>query len=533
MNTSMIVNFFRAAIPVISLDSPAPEEQSVLEKICSDVADHPKIKAPVMAWTLADGMRSVTYHAESGISYAEVKGSNNPNHDPILSALSFIEQHQQSGIFVLIDLHPYLGSDPHRLDLAIMRKLKSLCFSLKATKKRIILLGQGITLCSDLSGLIYEQKVELPTSTEIRESFNFCFDDLKNLKFTVALDDEAVDRLVRSAQGLTFEEYWNGLRLATIANNGRLDITASDRIYQLKVEKLLKLNLELSPPPPVEIGGLAPLKTWIAQRTKLFNAAMTRTEIPSPKGLLLVGLPGTGKSLVAKTIGSWWNVPILKLDIGSLMNSLVGESEANMRHLLSTAEAVAPCILLLDEIDKAFASAGSGSVSTDSGVMMRMFGTFLTWMADKVAPVFVVATANDISALPPELSRKGRFDEIFFVDLPNVAERAEILKLHLAKYSAQLQNPEIESLAIASPEFSGAELEAAVTEAAIKAFDSERYPEIMASDVREAIANTVPLAQSYFNKVQALREWAATSARRASEVEEVNRGSRRVSMINN
>lgn len=533
MNTLKIVNLFRAAIPVISLDSPSVEEQSVIEKICDRIGDHDKIKSPVYVWTLADGMQSVQFDPDSGISYSEVSGYNSDRSDPILYALDFIEEHKERGIFVLIDLHPYLGSDLHRLDLAVVRKLKSLCFRLKSTYKRIILLGQGIKLVDDLSGLVHELSAELPNAQEIRDSLSKCFEDLTASGFSVEFSALDTDRLVRSAQGLTFEELWDGLRLATITNNGRLDVNATSEIYQLKVDKLLKLNLELSPPPTVEIGGLEPLKAWVTKRTKLFNATLIDSEIPNPKGLLLVGLPGTGKSLIGKTLGHLWNVPILKLDIGSLMNSLVGESEANIRQLLKTAEAVAPCVLLLDEIEKAF--SGSTGTSTDSGVSQRMFGTFLSWMSDKTAPVFVVATANDISALPPELTRKGRFDEIFFVDLPNVTERAEILKLHLNKYSVQLSEQDVKTLAIASPEFSGAELEAAVSEAAIKAFDEDRYPQIKGLDVAEAIAQTVPLAKTYQSKVEALRQWAASSARRASAVEETfaaTKGSRKVKMSN-
>ncbi len=533
MDSQKIVNLFRASIPVIALDSPSVEEQSILEKICQEIATNKKIASSVYCWNLADEMMEVKYNPESGISYSEIT-EYNPNHqDPIMFALDFIEQYNNKGVFVLVDLQSYIGADHLRTDLAIIRKLKSLCFKLKATYKRIILLGQGIKLADDLTGLIYSLSAELPNEEEIRKFLEQCFSDLNN-NFAIELNPEDIDRLVRSAQGLTLEEIWNGLRLATISN-GKLDKVASQNIYDLKVEKLLKLKLEISPAPNIPIGGLQPLKEWINKRTKLFNAAIKHPEIPNPKGLLLVGLPGTGKSLVAKTIGGLWNVPILKLDIGSLMNSLVGESEANMRQLLKTAEAVAPCVLLLDEIEKAF--AGSTGASTDSGVSQRMFGTFLTWMSDKKTSVFVVATANDISALPPELSRKGRFDEVFFIDLPSITERSEILKLHLGKYSAtKISESEIQSLAIKTEGFSGAEISSCVSEAAIKAFDEDRYPFLENQDVLEAISVTVPLSKTYSSKVESLRQWASTSARRASELEQqvkTSKGSRKVSMISN
>ena len=527
MNVQKIVNLFKASIPVVALDAPAVEERSTLEKIV-DIGS--QIKSPVYVWNLAEGMRQTNCYPESGLSYAPMNGYNNGGQDPILYAVDFIQQHRDKALFVLVDIHPYLGADSTRLDLMLIRKLKSLTFDLKSSFKRVILLGQGMKLASDLSDLVYHLSADLPKPEEIRSSLNLSFEDLtRNKDFNVALTNENIERLIRSAQGLTLEELWDGLRLATLQGGGTLNGAACEVIYHLKVEKLLKLHLELSQPPNVEIGGLQPLKQWITKRTKLFNASIVESELPKPKGLLLVGPPGTGKSLVAKTIGHLWNVPILKLDLGNLMSSFVGDSEANMRRLLKTAEAVAPCVLLIDEIEKAF--AGSTGASTDSGVAQRMFGAFLTWMADKTAPVFVVATANDISNLPPELSRKGRFDEIFFVDLPSISERKEILKLHLSKYPVAISEMELERLAIASEQFSGAELEAAVSEAAIRAFDEERYPEIDLDDISLAISQTVPLAKSYQQKIEALRQWAST-ARRASLSEPEKRvNNRRASMF--
>jgi SpoVK/Ycf46/Vps4 family AAA+-type ATPase len=382
--------------------------------------------------------------------------------------------------------------------------------------------------------LIHELSNDLPNQSIIHSVITECFDDLMSNGYEINLDlnTSEGEKLVRSSQGLTIEEIRDAIRLSAVADGG-ITINCYQRVSQLKINKLRKLQVEFSEPPDVSVGGLDNLKQWINQRSKLFSQQLSNSKLPSPKGIMLVGVPGTGKSLVAKTIGQMWSIPILKLDMGNIYNSLVGESEKNMRVRLKTAEAIAPCILWMDEIEKGLAGSSGGN---DSGVSQRVFGQFLTWMSDHKAPVFVVATANDISSLPPELSRKGRFDEVFFVDLPNQNERSEILALHLNRHDVILTDQELEALAQLAENFSGAELAGIVDDSAIACFDDDRYPNINYQDIEKAIKATVPLAIREKEKIAGLKAWAFSSARLASvqvisQKKTRSKGSKQVQML--
>jgi len=257
------------------------------------------------------------------------------------------------------------------------------------------------------------------------------------------------------------------------------------------------------------------LKEWLSKRALAFSDRARQFGLPEPKGLLLLGVQGAGKSLIAKAISSQWRLPLLRLDLGSLFSGLVGSSEQNMRTALQLAESVSPCLLWLDELEKGLAGAASSHLS-DAGTTARVFGSFLTWMQEKTAPVFVVATANDISILPPEALRKGRFDEIFFIDLPNHNERRDIFFIHITKRGRDPQKFDLDLLARLSENFSGAEIEQAVISALYDAFEDNRN--LTDEDIATAIKNTIPLAQTMENQVSALRGWARTHARPASPV---------------
>jgi SpoVK/Ycf46/Vps4 family AAA+-type ATPase len=281
-----------------------------------------------------------------------------------------------------------------------------------------------------------------------------------------------------------------------------------------------------------DIGGLQNLKNWLVKRSDSWSEKAGKYNLPSPRGILLTGLPGCGKSLTAKTISTYWNLPLLRLDMGSLYNSLVGSSERNMRGIIQTAEAMAPCVLWVDEIEKAFSGIGS---TGDSGVSTRMFGTFLTWMQEKKKFVFVAATANNIHSLPPELMRKGRFDEIFFVDLPTRTERKIILNIHLKK---RLKHPEvigklvmdepfIERLTDRTEGFTGAEIEQVVISALFEAFAENRG--VTEDDFKFAVDSTVPLVVTQAEQIDGIRAWANLRAVSATSKEHKNRGEEVVS----
>jgi SpoVK/Ycf46/Vps4 family AAA+-type ATPase len=265
-----------------------------------------------------------------------------------------------------------------------------------------------------------------------------------------------------------------------------------------------------------EIGGIATLKRWLAQREKAFTEDARKFGLPVPKGLLLVGVQGCGKSLTAKAVASQWKLPLLRFDIGKVFSGLVGSSEENIRKAIKLAESVAPCILWIDEIEKGFSGSSSSNFS-DAGTAARVFGTFLTWMQEKEKSVFVMATANDITLLPPELLRKGRFDEIFFVDLPGPYERQEIFRIHLKKRHRAPQNFDIETLCLHSEGFSGAEIEQVIISALYDAFEHDRP--LTTPDILHSLQETVPLSQTMSERISALRTWAETRARRASRGE--------------
>jgi SpoVK/Ycf46/Vps4 family AAA+-type ATPase len=275
-----------------------------------------------------------------------------------------------------------------------------------------------------------------------------------------------------------------------------------------------------------DVGGLENLKNWLNKRNNSWSEAAKKYCLPAPKGVLITGVPGCGKSLTAKAMSAAWQLPLLKLDFGKIFSGLVGSSEENMRKAIKTAEAVAPSILWVDEIEKSLSGVNSSS-NGDSGVSTRIFGTFLTWMQEKTAPVFVIATANNISGLPAELLRKGRFDEIFFVDLPTHRERKEIFKLHLTK---RLKDEEVaskltiddgllESLANLTEGFVGAEIEQVVVSALYEAFFNKRPLEY--SDLENTIKNVVPLSVTQKEQILSLREWANIRAVAATKKEDM------------
>jgi len=265
-----------------------------------------------------------------------------------------------------------------------------------------------------------------------------------------------------------------------------------------------------------DVGGLDLLKDWLRKRQMAFTERAREYGLPTPKGVLLIGVQGCGKSLTAKAVASLWKVPLLRLDMSRIFSSLVGASEENLRNALRVAESVSPCILWVDELEKSFAGAQSSALS-DAGTTARVLGYFLTWLQEKTAPCFVIATANSIEQLPPELLRKGRLDEIFFVDLPSKRERMEIFAIHLRKRKRDPSLFDLEALAEASQGFSGAEIEQAVISALYDAFSEGR--DITTDDILKAIRETVPLSVTMKEQIDALREWASGRARRASSEE--------------
>ena len=443
--------------------------------------------------------------------------SGNPNdagfgkRNPV-QAIEFIEKLPPSAgaIFILRDFHRFLE------DVSVARKLRNIARILKSQPKNIIILSPQVTIPDDLSEVLTVLEFPLPDAREIRQEIDRFLQALGQTSGGQSLDGAVLDELVQSCQGLTIDRIRRVLA-RSVALHGALQAEDVALILEEKRQTIRQTQiLDFCPTPEAisDIGGLDNLKDWLIRRGGSFGERARNYGLPYPKGLLLVGIQGTGKSLSAKAIAHHWHLPLLRLDVGRLFGGLVGESEARTRQMIQLAEALAPCVLWIDEIDKAFAGAdGRG----DSGTSSRVFGTFITWMAEKSSPVFVVATANNIQTLPPELLRKGRFDEIFFVGLPFREERRSIFEVHLSRLRPQtLQNYALDRLAYETPDFSGAEIEQTLIEAMHLGFSQNR--DFTTDDILEAASQMVPLARTAQDQIRVLQDWAASGkARLASK----------------
>jgi SpoVK/Ycf46/Vps4 family AAA+-type ATPase len=331
----------------------------------------------------------------------------------------------------------------------------------------------------------------------------------------IDMDQGGRQRLLQAALGLTLGEAEN-VFAKIIVKNQKLTGDDVNDVFAEK-QQIIRKNGLLEYCTTAEtfsnIGGLAVLKDWLDKRAAAFTDEARAFGLPAPKGILLLGVQGCGKSLCAKAVSTQWRLPLLRFDMGRMFGSLIGSSEENVRRAIGVAESVAPAILWVDEIDKAFAGA-QGSAMSDGGTTARVFGTFLTWLSEKAAPVFVVATGNDISQLPPELLRKGRLDEIFFVDLPGEEERQEIFRIHLAKRGRDPLAFDLAACAVASRECSGAEIEEAVISALYDAFYARE--QLNSRHILATLAQTVPLARTMDEQIDRLRRWAEGRARNAS-----------------
>ncbi len=425
--------------------------------------------------------------------------------DP-LTALQRLEAYRGEAIFVLEDFHPYF-EEP-----VVVRMLRNLLYSLRSAKKTAILLTPSFKLPHELRDDVPQVFLPLPDYEALGELLQAVCEG-RDVK--VDLTKEGKEKLVKSALGLT-ENQARSVFVKSILKHQVLDQSAIHLVLSEK-QKIIKKDEVLEFFPAREkisdIGGLDNLKEWLKKRDKAFSDRAKDYGLPNPKGILIIGVQGTGKSLTAKATSALWRLPLLRMDMGKVFGSLVGESEERIRKALLLAETISPCILWIDEIEKGFASVvGSG----DSGTSARVFGTFLTWMQEKEKPVFVIATGNDIANLPPELMRKGRFDEIFFVDLPTYEERMEILRVHLARVRPVIRNYDVAFLAGETEGFSGAEIEQSIINAMYNAFDDGER-EFSTEDILRGAREVIPIAKLMSERIEKLRDWASERTRRANK----------------
>lgn len=412
-------------------------------------------------------------------------------------------------IYFLEDFQPFL----RETNVVVM--LRKLAERFRYYDKHILIVGPLVKLPLEIEKFVTVLNIPLPDRTDLEKRLDSVLGKDEDGK-QIEINDDLKKFHIDSALGMTDVEANLAFRLAK--QKVGLDSKEASRLIANEKEQIIKKSgildyFQINQDLDNTVGGLDNLKNWLKQRSKAFESKAQKFGLKEPKGILLLGVPGCGKSLTAKCIASEWKQPLLRLDVGKIFQAEVGASENNIRQAIATAEAVAPCVLWIDEIEKGL---NTGSGEKDGGTNSRVFSTILTWMQEKTKPVFVVATANDISHLPPEFLRKGRFDEIFFVDLPNVDERKHIFKIHLNKYG-QSGITNFDELADKSKFFNGAEIEETVKEAMfISYIENQDTIHVTIKHLMEAIAPIIPLAQTMKNKIDGLREWASVRARPAS-----------------
>ena len=468
--------------------------------------------------------RSVhTWSITTGL--VDPEGRVSPGTTDPLRALDAAQHVDRAAAFVFLDLHAHMGDGTRPADPAIVRKLRELAadFQNGLLARTLIIVAPALRIPPELEKDVHILDFPLPDETAIRR----ILDDLiaanaGNRRLRINLTETDKDRLVRASLGLTETEAEGALALA-MASDGVLDADDVTTVLQEKKQAVRKAGLLEYVDTDIDlagVGGLDNLKRWLRRRDNSWLAEAAEYGIPAPRGVLITGVPGCGKSLTAKAVAASWRLPLLRLDIGKVFSGIVGSSESNLRTAIRSAEAAAPAVLWVDEIEKGFSGVGA---TGDSGTASRVFGGFLTWMQEKTAPVFVIATSNNVQSFPPELLRKGRFDEIFFVDLPAPDERAQIWELHVRKHIHAAPHHAgfifgdvlRADLVLATEGFSGAEIEQAVIAGLFDAFSERRH--ITGDDLRLAVERSVPLSVTQAESLAALRAWAGERAVSASD----------------
>jgi SpoVK/Ycf46/Vps4 family AAA+-type ATPase len=478
----------RSRTPIIVIESQ--DEARMLELLQSIALGQASDEyAPLFRWTITDGLQRIDISLEP----------QSLNSQPA-DVLKHIRAVSKPGIYVLLDFHPFLEDPVH------VRLIKDICIQYRNVPRQLVLISHQISLPTELETFSARFDMDLPSEEErakiIKRAVNDYSED--NPGRHVQVDLKAHDLLVQNLAGLTYRDTERLARNA-IYVDGAISKSDLPGVMQAKYELLNRggaLQFEYDTARFSDVGGLSRLKKWLTQRRPAFERDASTAHLDVPKGILLLGIQGCGKSLAAKATAGIFQVPLLRLDFGAIYDKYHGETERKLRDSLNTADVMSPCVLWIDEIEKGIAGRGG-----ETGTSQRVLGTFLTWMAERKSHVFVVATANDITTLPPELVRKGRFDEIFFVDLPGPKIRAAILAIHLTNRNQPLGNFDIVELAKTMEGFSGAEIEQAVV-SALYAAHAINQP-LATEHIFDEIRQTRPLSVVMRERIASMRQWAA------------------------
>jgi len=487
-DVQQLEDLLAAKMPLVAIESH--EESKVLQMMERFATLNERM---LWRWSVTEGLRRAN-GTESAF-----------NTNRIEDALRHVEKSAANSIYLFLDAHKFL-EDP-----VVLRQIKDIASKTEWTHRMLVFLSARLEVPEEIVRLTARFRPSLPDQKRIGEILS---DEARRFRDAtgdaVKANREALGVLVQHLGGLTEEDVRRFARMA-IRDDGA--VTAADiaKVLKAKHEVLAAsevLALEPGVPDINQLGGLAGLKRWLKVRREVFMNPAPDSPLPPPKGVLLLGVQGAGKSLAAKCVAGAWQLPLFRMDFGALYQKYHGETERNIREALAVANAMSPCVLWMDEIEKGIAADASGD--SDGGVSKRVLGTLLTWMNDRGSRVFLVATANDVSQLPPELLRKGRFDEIFFVDLPDAAGREEILRIHLEKKKQYPAHFDLKRLAAACDGFSGAEIEQAIV-AALYETHAEKKP-LDAAAIEREVERTKPLSVVMAEKVAALRAWARERA---------------------
>ena len=450
-------------------------------------------------WTFSSGLRTLVVDNSkiNKVSSEKLDG------DPV-GILNHIRTSQENTIYVLNNYHSFLQ------DVEVARTIKDTLQFIKDSYTPIVITSPVTKVPVELEKDVVIVDFDLPDEEVIRNIIKTAEDNLE-----IELKQEELPNIIDACKGLTATEIQNVIS-RSIIECGKIN----PKVILTEKKQIIKKNNILEYIEPEEtmnnIGGIKNLKEWLTRRGAAFTKEAREFGLPMPKGLMLTGVPGCGKSTVCKAVANLWGMPLLKLDMGAIMNSLVGASEENMRKVLQTATAVQPCVLWIDEIEKGLSGTKSSNFS-DGGTTSRVFATFLTYLSDKNDSVFVIATANDITSLPSELLRKGRFDNLFFIDLPNEIERAQIFKIHLEKRGRDPKKFNLNDLAEASEGFSGAEIEQSIVDALFDVFIMDAGSvDITTDNILTALNNQVPLSKTKEKDIRELRKQAEIIAKPAN-----------------
>src|SRR5579863_9952964 len=437
---------------------------------------------------------------------AAAGGSIYNTREPV-QALANMESMTVEAVFILKDFHRHID------DPVVVRRLRDVGQKFSANRRTIVITAPEISVPAELTTLVEYFDLPLPDHDRLHDVVRETFTRLsKTYTLKLELDAAGVDAMSANLRGLTEEEAERAISQAIVMRYALCQESVTDVLEAKK--QLLRhsgmLEFIEASDNMASVGGLENLKHWLGQRRGAWEDSAREFGLEPPRGMIILGVQGCGKSLCARAVAGEWKLPLVKFDTSAVYDKYIGETEKRIRRVFQVAEGLAPCVLWIDELEKVFAGSGPDSASADAGVSARLLGSFLSWMQDRKAAVFVVATCNNVSALPPELIRKGRFDELFFVDLPNQAERKQIFSIQLAKRKRNPAEFDLEKIAAAAQGYSGAEIDAAVQGALYAAY-SEKKP-LATQLLLDALSQTVPLSTTRAEEIAALRDWARTRA---------------------